>query len=289
MRQSKKLWRKAAALVCSFALLMGSSLQAMPTMVISATDGESSTSEDSGSMEDENSNAAEDSSFDENADSEDSQPETEGLSGQVIDEDGNPVANATVSCGEIEATTGLDGSYTLSGLPKQDSYSITVNRGDGYKEETFDDVSKDNGNITVSTYYTVTMNVEDYKFYYYDQSEGVEKEAKLSFPWKKDEKLYFRVTSDQGVELGFGETVSDTNGITYTDTVEFKGTDKKYYELTINGDVGIGITNDATESKFSITDDYEQSKVIDCEGIPASAINLYYANYAHFEGTPAKS
>ena len=65
MRQSKKLWRKAAALVCSFALLMGSSLQAMPTMVISATDGESSTSEDSGSMEDENSNAAEDSSFDE--------------------------------------------------------------------------------------------------------------------------------------------------------------------------------------------------------------------------------
>lgn len=58
MRQSKKLWRKAAALVCSFALLMGSSLQAMPTMVISATDGESSTSEDSGSMEDENSNAA---------------------------------------------------------------------------------------------------------------------------------------------------------------------------------------------------------------------------------------
>ena len=289
MRQSKKLWRKAAALVCSFALLMGSSLQAMPTMVISATDGESSTSEDSGSMEDENSNAAEDSSFDENADSEDSQPETEGLSGQVIDEDGNPVANATVSCGEIEATTGLDGSYTLSGLPKQDSYSITVNRGDGYKEETFDDVSKDNGNITVSTYYTVTMNVEDYKFYYYDQSEGVEKEAKLSFPWKKDEKLYFRVTSDQGVELGFGETVSDTNGITYTDTVEFKGTDKKYYELTINGDVGIGITNDATESKFYITDDYEQSKVIDCEGIPASAINLYYANYAHFEGTPAKS
>ena len=78
MRQSKKLWRKAAALVCSFALLMGSSLQAMPTIVIAATDGETSTSEYRGSMVDEKSNAAEDSSFDDNADSEDSQPETEG-------------------------------------------------------------------------------------------------------------------------------------------------------------------------------------------------------------------
>ena len=283
MRQSKKLWRKAVALVCSFALLMGSSLQAMPAMVISATDGESSPSEDGGSMEDENSNAAENSSSDENADSEDSQHETVNLSGQVKDEDGNAVANTTVSCGEIEVPTDENGFYTLTGLPKQDSYSITVNRGDGYEEET---VSTSDGNIVVSTYYTVTMNVEGYKFYYYDQNEGVEKEAKLSFPWKKDEKLYFRVTSDQGVELGFEETVSDTNGITYTDTVGFKGTDEKYYELTINGDVGIGITNNATEPTFSITSDYEQSKVIGCENISPTSEYLYYANYAHFEGTP---
>ena len=208
MRQSKKLWRKAVALVCSFALLMGSSLQAMPTMVISATDGESSPSD-----------VVEDSTSDESSDSGDSQHETVNLSGQVKDEDGNAVANTTVSCGEIEVPTDENGFYTLTGLPKQDSYSITVNRGDGYEEET---VSTSDGNIVVSTYYTVTMNVEGYKFYYYDQSEGVEKEAKLSFPWKKDEKLYFRVTSNQGVELGFGETVSDTNGITYTDTVGYK-------------------------------------------------------------------
>lgn len=272
MRQSKKLWRKAVALVCSFALLMGSSLQAMPTMVISATDGESSPSD-----------VVEDSTSDESSDSGDSQHETVNLSGQVKDEDGNAVANTTVSCGEIEVPTDENGFYTLTGLPKQDSYSITVNRGDGYEEET---VSTSDGNIVVSTYYTVTMNVEGYKFYYYDQSEGVEKEAKLSFPWKKDEKLYFRVTSDQGVELGFGETVSDTNGITYTDTVGFKGTDEKYYELTINGDVGIGIANNATEPTFSITSDYEQSKVIGCENISPTSEYLYYANYAHFEGTP---
>ena len=85
MRQSKKLWRKAVALVCSFALLMGSSLQAMPTMVISATDGESSPSD-----------VVEDSTSDESSDSGDSQHETVNLSGQVKDEDGNAVANTTV-------------------------------------------------------------------------------------------------------------------------------------------------------------------------------------------------
>ena len=83
MRQSKKLWRKAAALVCSFALLMGSSLQAVPTMVISATDGESSPSDDNSAVDDGSSDVVEDSTSDESSDSGDSQHETVNLSGQV--------------------------------------------------------------------------------------------------------------------------------------------------------------------------------------------------------------
>ena len=91
MRQLKKLWRRTAALACSFALLMGSSLQTVPMTVFSeetlTVEGETSDSDYSSTVDDGNSDATQ---------------MVITLTGQVQDTNGETVSGAMVQLGTLD-------------------------------------------------------------------------------------------------------------------------------------------------------------------------------------------